>query len=48
MQTELLAPITKSSAPCLLQYSKVINVDNVVDIQEKLNLTIDTTLPSSR
>ena len=48
MQTELLAPITKSSAPCLLKYSKVIHVDNVVDIQEKLNLTIDTTLPSFR
>ena len=48
MQTELLAPITKSSAPCLLQYSKVIHVDNVEDIQKKLNLTFDTTLPSFR
>ena len=48
MQSQLLAPITKSSAPCLLKYSKVIHVDNIEDIQKKLNLTIDTTLPSSR
>ena len=48
MQSELLAPITKSSAPCLVKYSKVIHVDNIEDIQKKLNLTFDATLPSSR
>lgn len=48
MQSELLAPITKSSAPCLVKYSKVIHVDNIEDIQKKLNLTSDTTLLSQR
>ena len=42
MQTEMLAPITKSSAPCLIKYSKVIHVDNIDDINKKLNITILT------
>ena len=42
MQTEMLAPITKSSAPCLIKYSKVIHVDNIDDINKKLNMTIPT------
>ena len=42
MQTEMLAPITKSSAPCLIKYSKVIHVDNIDDINKKLNITIPT------
>ena len=42
MQTEMLAPITKSSAPCLIKYSKVIQVDNIDDINKKLNMTILT------
>ena len=48
MQTEMLAPVTKSSAPCLVKYSKVIDVNNIEDINKKLNITIDTTLPDSR
>ena len=48
MQTEMLAPITKSSAPCLVKYSKVIDVNNIEDVNKKLNITIDTALPDSR
>ena len=42
IQTEMLAPITKSSAPCLIKYSKVIHVDNIDDINKKLNITNPT------
>ena len=38
----MLAPITKSSAPCLIKYSKVIHVDNIDDINKKLNITNPT------
>ena len=39
----MLAPITKSSVPCLMKYSKVIHVDKIDDINKKLNMTKDTT-----
>ena len=42
MQTDMLAPITKSSAPCLIKYSKVIHVDNIDGINKKLNISIFT------
>ena len=48
MQTEMLAPVTKSSAPCLVKYTKVIDVNNIEDVKKKLNVTVDTTLPDSR
>ena len=38
----MLAPVTKSSAPCLLKYTKIIHVDSKMEIKNQLNITMDS------